>query len=398
MDGIVTRVRAFLRQHLLLLLGLLALLAIIIVLWRFRASPLAAFTVLHENLLLVGALSFALLLLVLILWGLPKWQASGVQDIKDRLTVENAARQTLAQIVGGAVLIAGLFFAWANLRIAQQTATKSQETATKNLDIAREGQITDRFTKAIGQLGDSERLTVRLGGIYALERIANESEKDHWPIIEVLTAYVRENTPWPPKPSKDTPPQQDNPSRKGDPAAAQGQPLAKLATDIQAVLTVLGRRDRTYETGRRPWLIGVPDVQPLDLRGTDLLNAHLTNAHLERADLSGAHLEGARLGGVNLKGAYLRAAILEGVDLALAHLEKAILEEAHLEKATLQLASLEGASLRGANLERANLKGARNLTVEQLSTVRTLYQAHIDPPLLEQLQQQYPHLLEKSQD
>jgi Pentapeptide repeats (8 copies) len=231
-----------------------------------------------------------------------------------------------------------------------------------------------------------------------LERIANESEKDHWPIIEVLTAYVRENAPWPPKPSKDTPPQQDNPSLKGDPAAAQGQPPAKLATDIQAVLTMLGRRDRTYETGRRPWLIGVPDVQPLDLRGTDLRNAHLTNAHLEGADLSGAHLEGARLGGVNLKGAYLRAAHLEGVDLALAHLEKAILEEAHLEKTTLQLASLEGASLRGANLERANLKGARNLTVEQLSTVRTLYQAHIDPPLLEQLQQQYPHLLEKSQD
>ena len=68
--------------------------------------------------ILVGALSLSLLCLVL--WGLPKWQASGVQDIKDRLTIENSARQTLAQIVGGAALIAGLFFTWANLNVAQK--------------------------------------------------------------------------------------------------------------------------------------------------------------------------------------------------------------------------------------------------------------------------------------
>jgi predicted metal-binding membrane protein len=67
---------------------------------------------------LVGTLSLALLCVVL--WALPKWQASGVQDLKDRLTIENAARQTLAQIVGGAVLIAGLFFTWANLNVAQE--------------------------------------------------------------------------------------------------------------------------------------------------------------------------------------------------------------------------------------------------------------------------------------
>jgi len=36
---------------------------------------------------------------------------------------------------------------------------------------------------------------VRLGGIYALERIANESEQDHWPIMEVLCTYVRNVAP-----------------------------------------------------------------------------------------------------------------------------------------------------------------------------------------------------------
>jgi hypothetical protein len=56
----------------------------------------------------------------------------------------------------------------------------------------RVGQLTDRFTKAIEQLGHQE-LDVRLGGIYALERIARDSEKDHPQVMEVLTGYIREH-------------------------------------------------------------------------------------------------------------------------------------------------------------------------------------------------------------
>jgi hypothetical protein len=52
--------------------------------------------------------------------------------------------------------------------------------------------------------------------------------------------------------------------------------------------------------------------------------------------------------------------------------------------------------MKGADLWEARLQGAKNLTVEQLSTVKTLYNAHLDPPLQEQIQQQYPHLLEES--
>jgi hypothetical protein len=375
--------------------------------WLRSVQSIDAVTFLQEHLLAVGFLGGCLLILALI-W-LPKWQASRVQDVKDRLTAENAARQTLAQIVGGAVLIAGLFFTWANLKITQETATKNQE-------IAREGQITDRFTKAIAQLGEQgpEKLAVRLGGIYALERIARDSEKDFWPIMEVLTAYVRENAPWRPNSPKDTSPPQDNPSPRRR-TAPQNQP----ATDIQAVLTVLGRR--------------TPGYAPLDLRGTDLRgadlegalleDANLRDAHLEGAELPmaylgsaelwRAHLEGAQLGAAHLEGAQLWDAHLEGAKLTGTRLQKANLGGAHLEGADLQSAHLEGASLTSAYLEKANLwrahlegaqlwdahlEGAKKLTVEQLSTVKTLYRAHLDPPLLEQIQQQYPHLLEKPQN
>ena len=33
----------------------------------------------------------------------------------------------------------------------------------------------------------------------ALERLSRDSQEDHWTIMEVLTAYVRDNAPWPPK-------------------------------------------------------------------------------------------------------------------------------------------------------------------------------------------------------
>ena len=127
----------------------------------------------------LGLAVCGLTILIIILWKLPQWQVERVQGLepKERWDRENEARKTLATILGGAVLLAGLFGTW------------------KNLQVAQEGQITDRFTKAIDQLGATNpdktpKIEVRLGGIYALERIANESEKDHWPIMEVLCTYV----------------------------------------------------------------------------------------------------------------------------------------------------------------------------------------------------------------
>ena len=61
-------------------------------------------------------------------------------------------------------------------------------------ELDRAGQITERFTRAVEQLGNNGSLEVRLGGIYALERIARDSDEDHGQVVEVLCACVRENT------------------------------------------------------------------------------------------------------------------------------------------------------------------------------------------------------------
>jgi hypothetical protein len=66
----------------------------------------------------------------------------------------------------------------------------------RNYALSRESQVTDRYTKAIEQLGSSE-LDIRIGGIYALERIARDSARDHPVVMEVLQTFVREHSPTP---------------------------------------------------------------------------------------------------------------------------------------------------------------------------------------------------------
>jgi uncharacterized protein YjbI with pentapeptide repeats len=272
-----------------------------------------------------------------ILWRFLEWQgAATTLPPKDLIDSETKAFQTLAQVVGGSFFLITAYFTW-----------RTVANAEKTLAISREGQITERFTKAIEQLGDTESLPKRLGGIYALERIARDSERDHWPIMEVLTAYVRVKARWMEK--------------KGE---VEGE-LPQLPADIQAILSVLGRRVRTYGKG---------EDHALDLHGTDLRGADLTKAHLEGADLTKAHLEGVNMKGADLSEAHLEGAVfseearlkgavlvrarLRGAVLIRAHLRGADLTKAHLEEANLFRAGLEGARLEGTYLIKARLEEA----------------------------------------
>ena len=62
--------------------------------------------------------------------------------------------------------------------------------AVKTYGLSRTGQITDRFTKAVAQLGD-DSADICIGGIYALGRIMSDSPADRAAIVEVLSAFVR---------------------------------------------------------------------------------------------------------------------------------------------------------------------------------------------------------------
>jgi uncharacterized protein YjbI with pentapeptide repeats len=269
-----------------------------------------------------------LVVLVLIVWKVPQWQVANLSlDLKDRLYQENEFRKNWVQIAGGVFIVVGLYIAWVRSKAMRDQAA-----------VDRERQVTDLYVKAIEQLGDKERLEVRLGGIYALERIARESEKDHWTVMEVLTAYVRENAPL--EVFDDAP--------EGC-AERLVVPLPhKPPTDIQAILTVLSRRTRTQG-----------EYLPLDMRATFLQGADLYNARFDRALLSHANLQEASLFNANLVMARLDEANLERAKLNNAKLMGAILILAKLQEAQLWEAILVGAQMRGANLQGADFYKAQ---------------------------------------
>jgi hypothetical protein len=68
----------------------------------------------------------------------------------------------------------------------------------RQLSLADEGKITDRFSNAVALLASGER-TARIGGIYALERISNDSPKDYGSVLEILSTFVRQSAPRDPR-------------------------------------------------------------------------------------------------------------------------------------------------------------------------------------------------------
>lgn len=65
-----------------------------------------------------------------------------------------------------------------------------QRLATLTELDATERRITDLYTKAVDQLG-SEKAPVRLGGLYALERLAQDNPNQRQTIVNVICAYLR---------------------------------------------------------------------------------------------------------------------------------------------------------------------------------------------------------------
>lgn len=243
---------------------------------------------------------------------------------------------TLATIAGGIVLYLNFRVANRNAEIANRNA----QIAADNLKVSEDKQVTERFAKAVEQLG-SDKVEVRLGAIYALERIARDSRKDHWTIIEILSAYARERSP------REV--EADSPSTDDE---DKGPPKKTVTVDLQAVLTVIGRRKVEFD----------PEVAWVDLSNARLEGAKLLRANLQNVSFMGSALRSNYFWEANLKRSTFSGANLMGSSLSYADLRGA-----YLMNANLFGANLRGANLRGANLRDANLTKVQDWTDEQLS-------------------------------
>ena len=243
---------------------------------------------------------------------------------------------------------------------SQAEATQRQaETAQSQAEAAQQGLLNERYQRGSELLG-SEVLTVRLNGIYSLQRLAEERpEQYHIQVMQLFCAYVR------------------NPTGEADgPVVDQdegGGPIRGLREDVQTVMYAIGRRSEVgiaLENDAENFQLDLPSVklQHSQLQNVNLLGAildaadfsyaSLNDANLSRARLSEANLSGARLLGANLSRARFSEANLSGARLLGADLSRASLNDANLSRASLYEANLSGARLLGADLSRASLNDA----------------------------------------
>jgi hypothetical protein len=246
-----------------------------------------------------------------ILVGLPPLLAPEVPGAAaaDNLKAISDTRTAIVQLIAGAALLLGLYFTARTYRLTQR------------------GQLTDRFSEAVTQLADASAV-VRMGGIYALEQVANDWPEYAPTVADVLAAFVRE----------------------------RAIPGGKVEASVQAALTVLGG----------PSVSSVH--RALDLSGANLQGASLQGAVLNQVDLSGADLTGAML-----VDAHLVRSEMVGANLSDADLSAADLRDANLHRATLDQTDFYRAAVWGTRLRAVDIRTVKNFSSEQRA------QAEIEP-------------------
>jgi len=215
------------------------------------------------------------------------------------------------------------------------TAGRQAKTAQKQADIAEQGHITDRINVSVKGLGsekivkkysetplykndgnDWERdlkgelipasrpdgiplvdtqtyevtlpnLEVRIGSIYALERIAQDSHRDHIQVMEILCAYIRENAPV-------------TSLEPTEPEFFRAVPR----TDIQTAISVIGRRNKKQID--LEWL----HEFRLDLRNTDLSGVDFRGGDFSAAMFHSCRLEACLFDHCTLKGTHFSSSLL----------------------------------------------------------------------------------------
>ena len=268
-------------------------------------------------------------------------------------------------------------------------ADRQASSAQRQVDAARQSLLNERYQKGAEMLGN-QVLSVRMGGVYALERLAQEHpDQYHIQIMALFCAFVR------------SPP--DDEETKPRPRTSHGGPVQSLREDVQTVVAAIAARDKSrLAIEKEARTLVDPRVYSSDsdrppvrtpvhhqvgghieeenlLRTGDFYFDPLFAVDLRHADLRGAwlrwggNLAGARLDGVNfsyadltkmnLSRTHFNGAVLSGAELTVANLTGARLMGADLshtvsERVDLSRAELHGAKMCGANLQRAKLPGA----------------------------------------
>jgi hypothetical protein len=331
-------------------------------------------------LVLIGVLAVGLAVLGWIL--APGWVSPPIapdsplaQLVADEASRRAAISATRTALVTGLLGVGALLALYINNTTARaalgnaeaartnaEAAVANSRVAVETLRVAERGHLTDRYAKAIEQLGD-DKLAVRLGGIYGLQQYAEDSTQpgDQHTVVEVLSTFIRDKL--------------DgfggsDPGRGGTPGAdvlaavgvlaqlpmREGVVRAYISGALFHSVNISGARLAGGNlSGVRMDTVG---IRSADLSNINLDGANFDNAALTRCDLTRASLRGTIFRTGQLSYSKLHDADLEGADLGTVKCEETEFNRANLRNVDLRNADLSWAILRGADLLDAKFGGA----------------------------------------
>ncbi|WP_158844983.1 pentapeptide repeat-containing protein [Saccharothrix deserti] len=218
------------------------------------------------------ASSGAVVILAGISTGVWLWhQARTLPDL-ERIKTQAESTRIALTAAGGVGAALALLLAFRRQRSTEASNQDVQHDAT-------EKRVTELYTKAIEQLG-SDKAAVRLGGLYALKRLAQDSPGQRATVIEVVCAYLRMST------SSDVVLESSETEGKGE---AEPLPERSQAEEHQVRLAAQSILSTHLDASRIETYWGPLQV---NLTGARLADFDLTNCVIGPIDLSFATLVG----------------------------------------------------------------------------------------------------------
>ncbi|WP_328977226.1 pentapeptide repeat-containing protein [Streptomyces canus] len=277
---------------------------------------------------------------LLLLWRGPWWLDGSHLRNKDLQPADGVVitgfRTMLVAIGAGAVAAAGLIYTHRSHKQTERMFLHTREKDREQAELTREGQVTDRYIDAIKLLG-SEKMTERLGGIYSLERIMKDSERDHSTIVEVLASFIRQRA-----------------------SISEGlkeiDATYRAPEDVHAAITVLSRRP--LRDGEDAILLSDTDLRGLHMLGGRLDGMTLGGAFLDHGRFWDVSIEKANLTMVSLRNANFYGGSMTGSMLHLARLDDAHLTGVKMVGANMESARFIRTMLQGVDMTGVHLSGA----------------------------------------
>jgi hypothetical protein len=306
---------------------------------------LAAFIQIAALMLLVGLISWmvwtftkgTLLLGVFATTGGDKEQAEAARHLA---TVGGT-------FLGG--LVATILVVWRTVLTHRQTKVGEDQRR-----LSEQIHFTTLFTKAVEQLGATREekekdgakdivktlpnVSVRIGAIYALGRIGKESITDNIPILDILSSYVRENSPLPPA---------------VDQSQTKTLSVSIVRDDVKAAFDVICSINSIFKIERIEKdhfvYLGKCYLPNMIIHHSTITNFSFADSNLEKADIRHSSIHNCTLVATKMKGSVISSSKIKYCRATVANLTGLMMDGSHIDNSTFSGSDLSNSYILSSN-------------------------------------------------